>query len=105
MNKIINTLQRTNTLKIQDDEAQYEKTLSKQSENYFIKVKFLSENIEEEWLRQNHLPANLRCCNSIQSYNILCHPEYADLDGVVDKAEMIIKDPYLDEVLKGQESE
>ena len=81
------------------------KTLAKQSENYFIKVKFLSENIEEEWLRQNHLPANLRCCNSTQSYNILCNQDYADLEGVVETAEMIIQDPYLDEVLKIQDEE
>ena len=63
LNKIINSLQRYNSVNIQDDEEIFKKTLSSKAQIYIKKIQFLSENIEEEWLRQNHMPKNLRCYN------------------------------------------
>jgi hypothetical protein len=49
------------------------------------------------------MPKNLRCYNQVQTYNILGSKQFCNLDEVIVLAEMVVKDPYLDSMLKNEE--
>ena len=56
------------------------------------------QNYEEDWLRENYLKMNFRCLSYPQSYNILDSAEFKDAQDVVEVAEMILEDPFMDKV-------
>jgi hypothetical protein len=64
---------------------------------FFRLLDYLDLNFDEEWLRVNYLPNNLRCMSAVQSYNIFDSKEYYDAYGNnwLSRAEMILKNPFM----------
>ena len=56
------------------------------------------QNYEEDWLRENYLQMNFRCLSYPQSYNILDSAEFKDVQDVVEVAEMILEDSFMEKV-------
>lgn len=64
---------------------------------FFRLLDYLDMNFDEEWLRSNFLPQNLRLTSSVQSYNIFDSREFYQTFGnnCLIKADMVLKNPFI----------
>jgi hypothetical protein len=84
INKLLNALQRQSTAQIQQEEVQFERNLRKEANTYLLKL--------------NRIDVNTKCRGQIQSYSF--DARYPNLKDSIAKAEMLIADPYFDEIFK-----
>ena len=80
-------------MKAQDEQEEF---LFRDEAHIFMdKLFYLQSNFDEEMLKLKFLPRNFRCQSPVQSYNILDSKDYSDLGFVLERAELILKNPFL----------
>ena len=61
-----------------------------------LKIDYLNQYFDEDWLRENYLPTRFRCQNiGPQSYSATASGFFGNLENVFEVAQMLLDDPVL----------
>jgi len=66
-------------------------------EQYYMEIlEYLNQEYDENTVRKEILPNNLRCVSFTQSYNIRFNQDFYHLDEALTRARILCEDPFLE---------